>query len=60
MSDFQPGEVVIITAVDPLAKILHQRAWRCQDCGGPVWHCALVETGEHVDLCISVIKRRPN
>lgn len=58
--DFAPGEVVTIAAVDPLAEILYRRAWPCRDCGGPVYHCALVETGEHVDLCVSVIKRRPN
>jgi hypothetical protein len=60
VSDFQPGEVVLITQVDPSATVIRKQAFRCHSCGGAVFHCALIETGEHVDLCISMIKRRAN
>jgi hypothetical protein len=60
VSDFEPGEVVVITQVDPSAAVIRKQNFRCHSCGGAVFHCALVETGEHVDLCISMIKRRPN
>jgi hypothetical protein len=60
MEDFTPGEVIVITSVDPQATVIRKQSFRCNGCGGAVYHCALMETGEHVDLCVSMIKRRPN
>lgn len=60
MSEPEPQETVTIRSPDPLARILHKQAWRCRDCGGAIFHCALADSGEHVNVCISVIQRRPN
>ena len=58
--EFEPGEVIVINTESPTATVIQKQAWRCHSCGGAVYYCALHQTDDHVDLCISTIRRRPN